>query len=367
MNISVSAAALRTSGALTIYKQFIKHLSTFVNGHKYFIFISDGMPSPEIKGVTYIISDCHSGFGRIWFDAFGLKHFFQKRGIKLDYVISLQNTTINVAKYCKSILYYHQSIPFYPQKWNFLKREESRLFLYKYFYPIFVKAFLRKETKVIVQIPFIKRGFVNYFHHPGENVEVLFPDVEKIDVQQIEPLFVEKDYVHLIYPATAFSYKNHKVLFDAIGIIVKTFPTEAKKIKLHITISREDCPKHIHEKIICNEITNNVSFDGVIPHKDLLRLYKAADALVFSSTVETLGLPLIEAASFGIPVFASNLDYAREVLDQYEGVTFISPYDPNAWANAILELIRHRGKHYRPLEPQTKSTWEEFFNLIYTT
>lgn len=366
MNISVSAAALRTSGALTIYKQFIKHLSTFVNGHKYFIFISDGMPSPEIKGVTYIISDCHSGFGRIWFDAFGLKHFFQKRGIKLDYVISLQNTTINVAKYCKSILYYHQSIPFYPQKWNFFKKVERRLFLYKYFYPIFVKAFLHTETKVIVQIPFIKRGFVNYFHHPEENVKVLFPDVEKIDVQQIDPLFVEKKYVHLIYPATAFSYKNHKVLLDAIGVIAKTFPVEAKKIKLHLTISRSDCPKYIDERIIFNEIADNVSFDGIMPHKDLLRLYKAADALVFSSTVETLGLPLIEAASFGLPILASNLDYAREVLAQYEGVTFIAPDDSKAWANAILELSRHRGKHYRPLEPQTKSTWEEFFNLIYT-
>lgn len=105
-------------------------------------------------------------------------------------------------------------------------------------------------------------------------------------------------------------------------------------------------------------------FDGIIPHNDLLRLYKAVDALVFPSTIETFGLPLIEAASMGKPIIASDLDYAREVLGQYKGVSFVPSDNAVAWSDEIMKLDINSRICYLPIELPAKSSWEDFFNLI---
>ena len=57
MNILVSAAALRTSGARTIYLQFINHLKTRVDGNHYFIMVDKSMEMLEIEGVEYWMVD----------------------------------------------------------------------------------------------------------------------------------------------------------------------------------------------------------------------------------------------------------------------------------------------------------------------
>ncbi len=49
MNVVVSAAALRASGGLSIYKQFLYHLQKNINGDRYFIFIDKCMPAPNIN------------------------------------------------------------------------------------------------------------------------------------------------------------------------------------------------------------------------------------------------------------------------------------------------------------------------------
>lgn len=54
---------------------------------------------------------------------------------------------------------------------------------------------------------------------------------------------------------------------------------------------------------------------GALPHDQVLRLYRHVGALIFPSTFESFGLPLIEAVQAGLPVIAAELDYVRDVLD----------------------------------------------------
>ena len=93
-------------------------------------------------------------------------------------------------------------------------------------------------------------------------------------------------------------------------------------------------------------------------------MYKLIDALVFPSTIETFGLPLIEAASMGKPIIASDLDYAREVLGQYKGVSFVPSDNAVAWSDEIMKLVINSKICYLLIELSAKSSWEEFLNLI---
>lgn len=362
MNIVVSAAALQTSGALTIYKQFIKHLAENTDGNSYYIFVSGPMPRPVIDGVEYIVTDKASGLKRVWFDMLGCRLYFEKRNIKPDYVISMQNTSINTVKGCKTIIYYHQPIPFYHNRWNPFKSSERSLFFYKHFYPLFVRAFLKKDTQVVVQIPFIKRGFSKFFSHPESEIHVLFPDMTNVNTANVEPVKLDRDYCHLVYPATAFSYKNHKVLCSALKILKSAHHDFFSKLKLHLTISRSDCPEWLLSEI--RPIEDSICFEGKQSFEQLLMLYKASDALLFPSTIETLGLPLVEAAAFGLQIYASDMDYAHEVLAGYEGVSFLPPYDALRWSDALADLAGGKYRSFKPFEHQTDSSWNEFFKLI---
>lgn len=363
MNIVVSAAALQTSGALTIYKQFIEHLAQNITDNHYYVFVSERMPQPQINGVEYIVSNCNTGLKRIIFDSWGCKHYFKKRNIRMDCVVCLQNTSVNVPKGCSEIIYYHQSLPFYKNRWNPFRKEERALFLYKYFYPFFVGAFLRDDTQVVVQIPFIKKAFAKYFKHPESNIKVLFPDVVSINAAEIEPKNLDEEFIHIVYPATAFKYKNHEVLCDALGRLREINPNKLQKIRLHLTMTRDKCTEYLKNLIKRNDIEENIVFDGVMPFNDLLALYKAADALVFPSTVETLGLPLVEAATFGLPIIAADLPYAREVLGEYAGAKFIAPKEVDLWTDALNDITPQQ--RVTPLKGAKESSWNDFFQLIY--
>jgi len=45
---------------------------------------------------------------------------------------------------------------------------------------------------------------------------------------------------------------------------------------------------------------------GIRPHEELPSLYKKSGALIFPSLTESFGLPLIEAASLGVPVWRAK-------------------------------------------------------------
>lgn len=359
MNIIVNTPALRSSGALSIYLQFINHLSFFVGNNRYYIFVDSSVAKPIIKGVTYIVDDDHSWSHRLYWDFLGLKKWLRKQNIVPDVVVSLQNTGVNID--CRQIIYYHQSLPFYNRKWNFFNKEERLLWIYKNIYPLFVSLSLTGNTEIVVQVPYIKRNFIKKFHVQDDRVHVLFPDTEKIDEKMIQPYNFETNYYHFIYPAIPKSYKEHKTFCFVMDRLRKNNRDLYDRIKIHLTLN-----KGVYESF--DSLINKLNlegcfvFEGRIEHNRLLSMYKSATGLLYPSTIETIGLPLLEAASFGLPIIVSDLDYSREVLEDYKGVTYVASYDYDSWAEKIGKVCLEN-KKFASLQ-QKESSWERFFNLI---
>lgn len=74
--------------------------------------------------------------------------------------------------------------------------------------------------------------------------------------------------------------------------------------------------------------------------KDLPRIYAGADAFVYASTTETLGLVVLEAMAAGLPVVAVPAGgVAEHLLDDANGLTYTAG-DHEACANAMSRLLQ---------------------------
>jgi glycosyltransferase involved in cell wall biosynthesis len=76
---------------------------------------------------------------------------------------------------------------------------------------------------------------------------------------------------------------------------------------------------------------------GRVSSAELGGLYAEASTLVMPSLVETVGLPLLEAAIAGLPIAAADRPYAREVCG--EGAAYFDPSDVDACAREVRRLL----------------------------
>ncbi len=126
------------------------------------------------------------------------------------------------------------------------------------------------------------------------------------------------------YPASLEPHKNHKILFKTFTKIEKM---NFKKLKLIVTLE----PKQVPFK---NRSNKNIIFIGHQSSKVINEVYRLVDFLIFPSLNESLGLPLIEANLYKLPIIASNLEYVYDVCEP--SLTF-DPYSEEDIFDKILE------------------------------
>ena len=346
--IVVNATALDRSGALTILKQFIE--SVPLDANEYLIFISEIVDLKcTQRNIRLIpIAGVKSLHKRFMWDFSGLNKWLEINKVNCIATISLQNTNCRIKGNLPNFVYYHQSIPFIDIKWNIFKSEERALWFYKNIYPFFVKFFINDKTEFFVQLDFIKESFSKKFDVAKSKIHVVAPKIVLPTFNGEITMDVEKDTINLFYPASSFFYKNHQCLFDALSIL------NNKRFILYLTCEKE-------EFVILPENVE-IRFLGIITFEQVLQMYTLCDALLFPSYIETYGLPLIEAASFGKTIIAADLPYAKEVLAGYEGVQFVDYTDAHLWATAIGSLGNKN--IYKSFSRLNLKSWESLFEII---
>lgn len=99
-------------------------------------------------------------------------------------------------------------------------------------------------------------------------------------------------------------------------------------------------PGYLNElKKLCAEleIGNRVRFAGPQPQKDLKSFYREADVFVYPSLYENFAQPLLEAAASGLPVIATAVGIANEII--IDGETgYVVPGDPKAICERLRQM-----------------------------
>jgi len=192
------------------------------------------------------------------------------------------------------------------------------------------------------------------------------PDINRISIEEVISLNFKDSMFHMFYPANSAVYKNHELIINALKYIKDSKPEIYNNLIIHFTFDRNLSNNRNAELIGLAEklqVIEHIRFEGKISYERVLSFYKSCDLLVFPSYIETFGLPLIEAASFGMPILAVDMNYAREVIGDYEGVKFLNYKDSKLWAENIIDLYNKRIK-YKTYDVNYKTSWKDFFELI---
>jgi len=92
-------------------------------------------------------------------------------------------------------------------------------------------------------------------------------------------------------------------------------------------------------KKLCGDlgISDYVTFAGPKLPEELPSYYRAADVFVYPSLYENFAQPILEAASYGVPVIATPVGVAPEIIEDEE-TGFLVADDPNAMGRALQQL-----------------------------
>lgn len=86
----------------------------------------------------------------------------------------------------------------------------------------------------------------------------------------------------------------------------------------------------------------NTHFVGYLRGKELASAYACADAFIFPSRTETLGLVLLEAMAAGCPVVAARSGGIPDIVTDGENGYLFDPKDEQGAINATIRLLAHQ-------------------------
>ena len=304
---------------------------------------------------------------RIKWDLWGLKNWSKKKDTRADLIISFQNTGINYYGNVAQLIYLHQSIPFMQEfNWKLFDKNERILWFYKNIYKKIIKYSLKDNSYIVVQTEWMKNTVAKQFNWNPIKISIIKPNIENIPLEKVPEIDFNDIKFHTFYPANTAKYKNHELIINALKYIRDSKPEIFKNLIVHFTFDKNLSNNRNTELINLVkklQVIDHIRFEGNISYERVLSFYKSCDLMVLPSYIETFGLPLIEAGSFGMPILAADMNYAREVIGDYEGVRFLNYRDSKLWAENIIDLYNKRIK-YKPYNINYETSCKDFFKLI---
>lgn len=344
MKIVVNNIAASKGGAMSILKEFYDYIKHNDSENEWIFLLADKYidETENIKVIT-LPKVKSKWINRLKFDFFLGKKLINE--IKPHVVFSLQNTIIFGAK-SKQVLYVQQSIPFQSiKKFSFIKKDERVLAIYQHIIGNIIKLSIKKSDSVIVQAKWMKESVISSTKVCDKKVKVVKPNITNIEISKKVKL--EKN--SFFYPTSNSIYKNNNCIYEACKILNKN---KINNFEVKLTIDKDYLD------------LNNIKCIGNIPRQKVIKEYSKS-ILIFPSFIETVGLPLLEAMKIGGIIFASDCQFSREVLDNYENAYFFNPFDPNELALLMSKAINGEIE-IKDINKSDKSknSWNDVKNII---
>lgn len=240
-------------------------------------------------------------------------------------------------------------------------------FYHRAYYDLMLRPTLQRSSAVVAVSKSIKE-FINVDNEDiSDKVSVIYEgvDIEKFRRREFVPVDLN-DTVKLLCVGTLFEYKNVDKAIDIVHAIRYLHPLLYDKLQLTI-VGRD--PSNGHSTSLMRKsaelgLMNKIKFVGPVDHEHVCDYYEKSDLLFFLSSVETFGLPLLEAFAIGVPVVCSNSMSVPEIAGDAGVVVDVS--DIREAAVKTVELLTNKPYQYdlyqRAQRRTGKFTWNACAN-----
>ncbi len=207
------------------------------------------------------------------------------------------------------------------------------------FWNFLVWGAVRRSRGAITGSVFAHDDLERYY---GRSSEVIHHGVER-EFLEIAHRRHPKDY--LLSVSTTHPHKNLERLLR-VHAQIKNAP------KLILTGVRGFAAQEIESLA-----GDSVEITGWIPREDLYRLYRGALGLIYPSTFEGFGMPVLEAMAAGVPVACSDIPPLREIARST--VHFFDPANDREMRDALLLLASGKISTEAAQRRAAQFTWEK--------
>jgi len=206
-------------------------------------------------------------------------------------------------------------------------------------YLFIVYSAVKRAKKIITPSKWWKDELTRIYNLTQDKVVVTYEGVDdKFNSKKefssgiIDRAKIKKPFI--IYTGSLYPHKNVDRLLEAIIKINKE-----KKVKLNLVLvcARNFFLKRFEKKVKDKKADNLVKLVGFVDDKDLIALYKEAEAFVFPSLLEGFGLTGLEAMNLGLPTICSSASCLPEVYGR--AVVYFDPLDVDDMVEKIIQVI----------------------------
>jgi glycosyltransferase involved in cell wall biosynthesis len=154
----------------------------------------------------------------------------------------------------------------------------------------------------------------------------------------------EENPLRLLFAGSCIRQKGLEDLIEALALV--------RELPLLLDLAgRRDIEPRFNRRLLSLidsfELTERVTFHGLVDSETLARLYGSADIFVFPSRYEGYGIVLAEAMRAGLPIVVANSGPVAEIVANNENALIVPARDPKALAGAIKKLAEDSGMRER--------------------
>lgn len=204
---------------------------------------------------------------------------------------------------------------------------------------------LKKAGGIIAATDFIKKDMVDNLKIDGDSVSVVYSGLDRNRFYPrpknnestilIQPFSIRRPYI--IYASRIEHPRKHHVE------LIRGFEIFKERTglphRLVLAGSDGENAEMVHRSVIKSAVSQDIFLTGFFPPQNLPELYAGADACIFPSSCEGVGLPVLETMACGIPVACSNAGSLPEITGK--NALLFNSENPEEIASAIEQLVRN--------------------------
>ncbi len=188
--------------------------------------------------------------------------------------------------------------------------------------------------------------FLLWYWLPEKRVALITAISESTKKEILSYLKCNPDKIRVISCCVAPEFQYNPYVFNIHKPKILQVGTNPNKNLIRVAHALKGIPCHLQIIGKLNEEQKRVLADcGIeysskanIPDSEMVEVYRDCDLVIFASTYEGFGLPIIEANATGRPVVTSNFPPMSEVAG--DSACLVAPFDVESIRNGILRVIQ---------------------------